>query len=304
MTEGSGERPPPWRQWRPTRWRRLRERLNFRDEARWHWFEFLIIPILTPLALVIVGVVYTGWLEDRQRDFAKQLDVGQQESEARLAESARTIEDQRAQADALQAYLDQMSQLLLGENNVVNSEDGSVMRRLARARTLTVLERLNPERKTDVMRFLIEARLVQSTFNEDQNTSDEDSITIGPSIDLASTDLSGIDLLGADLTGANLRDANLTDAKLRDATLFYVNLSVADLRGANLTNADLRGTNLREADLSGANLTDADLSCTELPDGTPSCTDLTGVVGISNEELEDQARSLEGATMPDGSKHP
>jgi uncharacterized protein YjbI with pentapeptide repeats len=51
-------------------------------------------------------------------------------------------------------------------------------------------------------------------------------------------------------------------------------------------------------DLSGAILDGADLSGAIL-DGA----DLSGAKGITSEDLEKQARSLKGATMPDGSKH-
>ena len=50
------------------------------------------------------------------------------------------------------------------------------------------------------------------------------------------------------------------------------------LSGADLRGADLRGANLSRADLSGAKR-------------------------ISNEELEQEAESLEGATMPNGQKY-
>ena len=60
--------------------------------------------------------------------------------------SAFTTQEQRAQDPALQAYLDQMSTLLL-EKDLRNSEEDSEVRTLARARTLTVLERLDPSRK-------------------------------------------------------------------------------------------------------------------------------------------------------------
>jgi len=56
---------------------------------------------------------------------------------------------------------------------------------------------------------------------------------------------------------------------------------------------DLRGTDLRAADLSGA-----DLSRAYLIDA-----DLSGAEGITNEELESQTASLEGATMPNGQKY-
>ena len=54
-----------------------------------------------------------------------------------------------------------------------------------------------------------------------------------------------------------------------------------------------RGANLSAADLSRANLSKANLSG----------VDLSGARGITNEELEQQAGSLEGATMPNGQKY-
>jgi hypothetical protein len=159
----------------------------------------------------------------------------------------RELEEQRAEAAALQAYLDQMGQLLL-EEDLRTSEAGSDTRLLARARTLTVLARLSARpsegdsNKEQAVEFLSEAELVQDLDGK------------GPVISLEESELGGIDL------------------------------DDEDLRGANLTSARLEG-----ADLTDAVLTDAVL---------------TGVKGVTNEELESQARSLEGATMPDGSKHP
>jgi uncharacterized protein YjbI with pentapeptide repeats len=86
-----------------------------------------------------------------------------------------------------------------------------------------------------------------------------------------------------DLNRADLRDADLSDLTLSNASFSGVRLMGADLSGANLSEANLSEANLSEANLSGANL--------------------KGAVGITNEELEQQALSLEGATLPDGSKH-
>ena len=55
-----------------------------------------------------------------------------------------------------------------------------------------------------------------------------------------------------------------------------------NLSGADLSNADLRNADLSNADLKGANLKDA---------------------RVIEEQLK-EAKSLHGATMPDGSKHP
>jgi uncharacterized protein YjbI with pentapeptide repeats len=151
------------------------------------------------------------------------------------------------------------------------------VRTLLRARTLTVLERLGPRRKTQVMQFLSEAELVTSVDGKE------------PIITLDGASLSDADLRAADLSSLDLRGANLTSADLS-----YTNLQYADLSGARLSGAELFLANLEDANLSGAILVGADLRG----------ADLRGATGITNEELEQQDSFLEGATMPDGSKHP
>jgi hypothetical protein len=56
---------------------------------------------------------------------------------------------------------------------------------------------------------------------------------------------------------------------------------------------------LAAANLSGANLSRAFLSYADLREA-----DLRGATGVTVEQLEREARSLKGTTMPDGSKHP
>jgi len=70
---------------------------------------------------------------------------------------------------------------------------------------------------------------------------------------------------------------NLTVTDLRDAKLNGANLFKAKLNGANLAGAILCGVNLEEADLTDA-------------------------VVDAKQQLA-QAKSLKGATMPDGTKH-
>jgi hypothetical protein len=67
--------------------------------------------------------------------------------------------------------------------------------------------------------------------------------------------------------------------------LSEIALSHATLSDAFLHSADLYKADLSDADLSGAFLSGADL---------------TGAEGITNEELEQQAATLDRATMPDG----
>ena len=299
----------------------------------WDWLQLFIIP----LALAAIGL----W-------FSAQQDAHQQEIEKDRAKSDRHIEEQRAQDAALQAYLDQMSQLML-EGNLRRSKEGSEVRTLARARTQTVLGRLNSRRKGSVVQFLYEASLINK---ENPVVSLSDVRLSGANLshlELSDANLSEAELKGAILSDANLSDANLSEAELKgailsdanlsdtnlsDAKLDGADLSLAILPGADLSGAALKGAilsdailsdaklegavlslaNLRRADLSGADigggtfLFDADLRRAELNDANLKGANLRGAnlreaEGVTQEQLEKQAETLEGATMPDGSIH-
>jgi uncharacterized protein YjbI with pentapeptide repeats len=273
---------------------------NFGGKTLWDWLQLLVVPIV--LSLITVA-------------FAWQQSDHQQKIEATRAESERQIEEQRAQDAALQAYLDQMSQLML-ERDLRSSKERSEESILARARTRTVLARLNSRRKGSVVQFLYEADLINKNH----------PVVSLSDVRLSGADLSGANLSYADLSGVELIDANLSDgADLSDADLSGANLRKADLGGANLSGADLGGAELQLAVLSGANLLGAnlsgganlsyaDLSDAELIDANLSDTylnqaDLSGAnllgadLGVSEEELDEQAKTLEGATMTDGSMH-
>jgi uncharacterized protein YjbI with pentapeptide repeats len=299
----------------------------------WDWLQLFIVP----LALAAIGL----W-------FSAQQDAHQQEIEKDRAKSDRHIEEQRAQDAALQAYLDQMSQLML-EGNLRRSKESSEVRTLARARTQTVLGSLNSRRKGSVVQFLYEASLINK---ENPVVSLSDVRLSGANLshlelsdanlseaelkgaNLSDVNLSDANLSEAELKGANLSDANLSDANLSDAKLDGADLTLAILPGADLSGAALKGAilsdailsdaklegavlslaNLRRADLSGADigggtfLFDADLRRAELNDANLKGAYLRGAnlreaEGVTQEQLEKQAETLEGATMPDGSIH-
>jgi hypothetical protein len=108
---------------------------------------------------------------------------------------------------------------------------------------------------------------------------------------LRDADLNGANLSGANLGGADLNGANLSDADLVGANLSGAHLLGADLSGANLSDADLAGAGLFFTNLIGANLSGADLSGANLTDAK-----------VTDEQLA-EAKSLKGATLPDGTKH-
>jgi hypothetical protein len=221
-------------------------------------------------ALVALGGVFTtqmvnSALEDRRAQQARETEEAQRQRDRETEQSQRQRElevgSQRAQDDAAQAYLDQMALLLLDKDRPLrHSQEGDEVRTLARARTLTVLSRLDGARRGSVVvQFLYESGL----------------ITKGHAV--------------VALRGANLSGAYLGMSYLRDV----------DLSGAILGGAGLGGTDLRGADLSDAHLSDAYLGETDLRDADLSGADLSEVRSWTAEQLS-AASSLEGATMPDG----
>jgi uncharacterized protein YjbI with pentapeptide repeats len=274
---------------------------GFGKKTLWQWLE-----LLGTLAVPVVIAVAGFW-------FTMQQDVRQQAIEDQRAERERALEESRAQDEALQAYLDQMSTLLL-EKDLKNPEESEVeTQTLARARTLTVLGRLGPDRKRTVIEFLYEASLINGS----------DPVLELDEANLRGAKLSGAQLSGANLSSADLSAADLSEANLNEAKLNAVDLIGAHMREANLSDADLSEANLNRANLSGANLSEADLSEAEdslssdalpqsgeddLKEANLSGADLSGAnlsaaTGISVAKLEQQKVRLGLATMPDGTGH-
>jgi hypothetical protein len=253
-------------------------RWGFRGKTVWDFLQLLIVPLM----LVAIGFWFTA-----------QQDARQQEIEKKRAEAEQELADQRAQDEALQAYLSQMSSLLL-DKGLRESEEDSEVRTLARARTLTVLGRLEPSRKTAVMEFLVEASLVTSGISDISEKAMSGSIELDEVLKKAPViSLSGADLSGADLSNLGGGTCQLL-ANFRGVYYFCggglkggSNLNGADLSTADLSNANLRGAFLRDANLEDTNLIAAGLS---------------GATGISNKVLG-QHGSLEGATMTNGQKY-
>jgi hypothetical protein len=164
-------------------------RWGFRGKTVWDW-----LPIVGALLVPLVIALGTGWITRQLANLENQRAQQAQKVENQRAEAERELAEQRAQDEALQAYLDQMSGLLL-EKDLRTSEEDSEVRTLARARALTVLERLDPSRKTAVVQFLVEAKLVQRVAGT------------GPIISLNGDDLSGAYLFSSALSGADLDGA-------------------------------------------------------------------------------------------------
>jgi len=233
------------------------------DWLPWDDSAGLVAAAYIPLALVVIGFVFTAEQDRRQQQIEDQRAEQAQKIENQRAEAERELAEQRAQDEALQAYLGQMNTLLL-EKDLRASEEDSEVRTLARARTLTVLGGLDVTRRTSVVQFLVEASLIQAVGEKK------------PVISLEGANLEGIHAgTGVNLHGANLRDADLSSANLANTNLSDADLSSANLIKANLSDADLRDVDLRSANLGGANLNSADLIEVNLNDADLSGTDMT-----------------------------
>ena len=119
MAEEKGERAAEQEQEpgnRPPWWTRFLEWTEFRKKTGWQWLE-----LLSALAIPVVLALFT-YCQAQQQDLI----------EAQRAESARMLEERRAQDEALQAYLDQMGHLLLEKNLPGSEEDSEEARRLGR----------------------------------------------------------------------------------------------------------------------------------------------------------------------------
>jgi len=238
--------------------------------------------------LAIVGFWFTAQqdarLQRNEDDRAQQA----QKIENQRAEAERELAEQRAQDEALQAYLDQISTLLL-EKDLLNARGHDAVQTLAEARTLTILDRLDRAGRTQVIRFLHDAGLVQQRTpgspaiwlwnanlqGVDLNFTDDQGITIQTNVTFTGADLRGAELYGADLRYADLSYTTLDGVYLGRANLSHANFGGADLRGSDLSGAKLHRANLSSVNLSDANLSAADLSASNLGDANLREADLT-----------------------------
>jgi len=209
------------------------------------WLQLLIIPVV----LAVAGF----WFNHRERKEAEQRAETDQEIEQQRAQTERDIAEDNQREAALQAYINEMSELLLHEN-LRDSEPENEVRNIARVRTLTVLPYLDGKRKCSVLKFLHESKLIVK----------DNTIVNVSGADLSNADLSKANITNADLIDVNLAGANLSMCFFKGTTLRYATLEGADLDYIMLTEVDLTKANLKGANLENANLTRADFAYADL----------------------------------------
>lgn len=241
-----------------------------RAKTLWDWMDL----VLVPLVLALAAAFFTRVTDKRAREI----------EDNRIKEQQR-IELDRSRDATLQTYLDRVSALLRSKWR--ESGESFIEANIIRAQTLTILRQLDGERKGLLLQFLYDLGLIGGL-----------AIHIGREnqqyralIDLTAADLGWVNLRWANLRGLGLRNAclhraNLYRAKLEEADLSWAYLYGADLRRANLRGAYLYGADLRRANLRGANLYRANLVAAK----------------VTKEQL-DEARTLIGAALPDGTEY-
>jgi uncharacterized protein YjbI with pentapeptide repeats len=204
----------------------------------WDWMQLLIVPVV----LASGAFLFNFTSSRNEQKIAQQRDKNAQQI---------ALDNQRE--TLLQTYLDRMAELLL-HHALRHTEPHAEVRYIARARTLTVLSRLDSRRKGSLIKFLYESNLIEVI------------------------NLSGADLSGAELSEAKLHRANLSEANLSRAIIDLADLSEANLSGANLSEVNLASTNLEEANLSGANLHRANIKDATLTKANLSWANLSGAL--------------------------
>jgi uncharacterized protein YjbI with pentapeptide repeats len=227
-----------------------KETENFQSfKTLWDWLQ------LSGILAIPIALYYFERTEQKRADKRNDLEVKESASIAR--------------EEALEAYIYQVSQLLIDKGLAVeiqniaknipdqNSECAkviaikeelesdskiSIMLDIIRALSLSILRKLGKdgERKGEVIRFLIDIKILDK-------------------LNLASAELAGANLAHANLTYANFQKANFQNANLVFADLYFASLQSTNLTGANLEYTNFQNADLSYADFKNANFQNADL---------------------------------------------
>src|SRR5918999_1227509 len=250
---------------------------GFAERKPWNYLDVFLVPVAVAGATVWLTLAQ----DKRQHEAEEEQDRRHREAEKIRRQIELDVEEQRAQDEALEAYLDEISQLLTDEKRPLSrARPGDNLSTVTRARTLTALTRLDGHRKRSVLQFLYESGLViKERVVVDLKGADLSEAN------LSATNLHKVKLRRGDLRRAFLRAAHLHEAELQGADLEAVHLEGANLEGAHLEEGNLQGAHLEEANLEGAHLEGANLQ------------------GAHLEEANLEGAHLEGAIMPNGQKY-
>lgn len=302
----------------------------------WDWLQLLGV-LAIPVVVGLGTVRFTQVQLQRDQQAAEKRAQTERDAAEKRAQTERDIAFDNQREVTLQDYIDSMSELLLDkelQNPQFSSQlNAAVIRELARARTLTALQRLDSRRKGIVLQFLYDMRLIFVPDPVIVLSSSPDWIALRAAdfsnaqlrgANLSNADLRGINLREADLREANLEQADLSEVDLRKATMDLIDplishpsytdprrtrlgkaslvgadLSEAQLYRADFIEANMYNTTLHKADLSYAHLTSANLERAELVESNLNGAFLDNAIlkGANLSKANLQGASLRGATL-------
>jgi len=296
-------------------------------KTTWDWLNLLGV---LAIPLVVVGATIAfGFLQIHLADLQHQSDqkiaqqqhdndqkIAQQQYQANLQNSL----DQQ-HTTILQNYFTNLQDLMFNHNllNATSTDDVAI---IARAETLTALQRLGSDvtSKKSLVLFLYEAGLIKVWDSKGMHGTIIDlHYVVGeephmehspyyPNLSLFA-DLSGADLHDLPIAGIDLSGVELSNSRFDGAYLIYANLSDAILEGANLAGAELGSADLAGADLEGADLSEADLAGANLAgaylgrglSGDPHNHGIKVLPdAIITQQQLDEVSSCQGAILPQG----
>jgi hypothetical protein len=237
--------------------------------------------------------------EEDQRDaqsrtFQLQLEQQRRELEERLRQSELSQTRLLAHRAAMQDYIGRISALLPKLRN----ENEKEVRRIARARTLTLLSGLDGAGRGEVALHLAELGLI----SREKPIIGLRGAMLGearfePFTELKDLDFSGGFLVGAQLVGVTLRNtslaqANLTGATFSSAGLYELNLDGANLSEAKLNTVTMEGGSFKTQQMAGADLSYATLRRVDLRGADFGDTTLTDTV-FEQVTIDETTRGLD-----------
>jgi uncharacterized protein YjbI with pentapeptide repeats len=231
----------------------------------WEWVGVLIIPVVLSAGAALLTNAQT------QREV--------------------TATHLQAQDEALQQYLDQVSNLLVAPEKGEKPTGSHLVSKLMQARTLALLLKLDRDRKRQPLKLIAQLDLINraspllSLKNAGLDDADLHEVTLlNVSLreadlrltDLTGSHLGGSDLAWADLRGADLRRAVLTDASLERANLLpYDRRNPAQLNAPHLRNGSDPSHIDRKSRLTPGKLNDRHLTLTRLDEANLQRADLS-----------------------------
>jgi uncharacterized protein YjbI with pentapeptide repeats len=213
------------------------------EPTPWDVLGLVFVPIAGGLIITVVSHIYNK----RQR------------------EREEAVQSLRAQDEALQRYLDQMSDLIVNRGLHPGSEDSEskgLQRYLGRVDDLLVGLKVRPEPEDAELKIhvlnLAKARTTAALLGLDSEHKRR-PLKLVYELGLIGRGDPVLELNNLGLDGANLSELTLHEAYLKCFDLRLSDLKGADLERSDLKLADLRGSDLRRADLKGVDLTEANL---------------------------------------------